>query len=50
MEFKPRSVELSMVPGDRIEIAVGIMHKCDISVKSNGKLRIYYEDGQSLEL
>lgn len=50
MEFKPHSVDLSMVPGDQIKITVGIMHKCDISVKPNGELRIYYKGGKSQEL
>lgn len=50
MEIKPRSVDISMVPGDRLSITVGIMYKCEIVVESNGELRIYYDDVKCLEL
>lgn len=39
-----------MEPGDRMKINVGITHKCDILIMPTGKLWIYYEDGNGLEI
>ena len=50
MEFKVHNTDIEMVPGDRITISVGILHKCDIEVQKNGDIRIYYEGGQSLKI
>ena len=50
MDIESKLAHINMVPGDAIKINVGISYKCDIVVMSNGKLRIYYNDGESLEL
>ena len=50
MNIKPRHIDIDMVPGDSISINVGINYKCDIEVSSNGKLKIYYENVNCLEI
>ena len=50
MEIKPNSAYISMVPGDKLKLNVGIDYKCDIIVLSDGDLRIYYKGGKSIEL
>jgi len=45
MEFKYHNIDISMRPGDKIRIDVGLFHRCDITVTSDGKLQIYHENG-----
>ncbi len=50
MNIESKLAHISMVPGDAIKVNVGISYKCDIVVLSGGKLRIYYNDGECLEV
>ena len=50
MQIESKLSHISMVPGDVIKINVGINYKADIVILANGKLRVYYEDGKSLEI
>jgi len=49
MEFKYHNIDIKMSPGDKISIDVGMFHKCDLFVTGEGKLRVYYDDGNVLE-
>ena len=49
MEIKPRITDISMVPGDNIRITVGINYVCEVSIKPDGTLRVYYGNGKCLE-
>ena len=50
MEIRSKLSHIDMVPGDVIKINVGISYKADIVVMADGKLRIYYNGGESLEI
>jgi len=50
MQVEPKFAHISMAPGDSIKINVGISYKCDITVGPDGKLRIYHNVGNCLEI
>jgi hypothetical protein len=50
MRIEPSKTRITMDPGDTIKINVGISYKCDITILSDGKLRVYYGDGKCLEI
>lgn len=50
MQIKSKLSHIDMVPGDVIKINVGIKYKADIVIMQDGKLRVYYGDGDCLEI
>ena len=50
MQIEPSKARIAMNPGDTVRIDVGISYKCDITILSNGKLRVYYDGGKCLEI